>query len=138
MYPQADIPVVQLSLDYTKSPAEQYAIGQALRPLRQEGVLILGSGNLVHNLRLVRWQDTAFDWAQAFDALVKDHILAHNHAPLIDYPSLGDSARLAIPTNEHYLPLLYTLAVQEPGEKVGFFTEQVTMGSISMRGVQIG
>lgn len=138
MYPQADIPVVQLSLDYTKSPAEQYAIGQALRPLRQEGVLILGSGNLVHNLRLVRWQDTAFDWAQVFDALVKDHILAHNHAPLIDYPSLGDSARLAIPTNEHYLPLLYTLALQEPGEKVSFFNEQVTMGSISMRGVQIG
>ena len=138
IYPQADIPVVQLSLDYTKSPAEHYAIGKALRPLRQEGVLILGSGNLVHNLRLVRWQDAAFDWAQEFDALVKTHILAQNHAPLINYPSLGDSARLAIPTDEHYLPLLYTLALQEPGEKVSFFNEQVTLGSISMRGVQIG
>jgi 4,5-DOPA dioxygenase extradiol len=138
MFPQADIPVVQLSLDYTKTAAEHYALGQALRPLRQQGVLILGSGNLVHNLRLARWQEDALDWAIEFDNLVKEHILAQNHAPLIDYPSLGQSAHLSIPTDEHYLPLLYVLALQEPGEAISFFNEQVTMGSISMRGVQIG
>ena len=138
MFPQADIPVVQLSLDYTKSPAEHYALGQALRSLRHEGVLILGSGNLVHNLRIINWEGPAYDWAIEFDQMAKEYITAHNHDPLIDYPSLGKMARLAIPTNEHYLPLLYTLALQEPGEAVGFFNEEVSLGSISMRGVTLG
>lgn len=140
LFPQADIPVVQLSLDLAKSPAEHYALAKALRPLRQQGVLILGSGNLVHNLRLACWEEKAYDWALEFDALLAERIRAGDHAAPIDYPNLSAVAhsRAAIPTNEHYLPLLYILAQQEPGEKLAFFAEQVTMCSISMRGLRIG
>lgn len=138
MFPHADVPVVQLSLDQTKDPAWHYALGKELKALRKKGVLILGSGNLVHNLRAVAWQDTAFDWATEFDQKVKDLILSGDHGALIRYPQLGQAASLAIPTNEHYLPLLYVLALQEQGEQIGFFAEKVTMGSISMRSLRIG
>ncbi len=137
MFPQADIPVVQLSLDATKPPAFHYALGKALRPLRQRDVLILSSGNMVHNLRIMCWEEKAYDWALHFDALLEERILAGDHEALIDYPSLDPAARLAIPTNEHYLPLLYTLGLQEPGDEIHFFSSQVTMCSISMRGVQL-
>lgn len=137
MFPAADIPVVQLSLDYTQPPDFHYALGQALRELRQRGVLILGSGNIVHNLRLAVFRDDAYDWAVEFDKLLMRLIEAGDHAALVDYASLGNSARMAIPTNEHYLPLLYVLGVQGKGEAVRFFAEQITMGSISMRSLVI-
>jgi len=137
MFPGADIPVVQLSLDHTQEPAYHYALGQALRPLRRKGVLIVGSGNIVHNLRLAVFRDQAYDWAVEFDQTARDLILAGDHQALIHYESLGRSAQLSIPTNEHYLPLLYVLGAQEPGDQLRFFAESVTLGSISMRGVCI-
>ena len=137
MYPKADIPVVQLSLDYSQQPAYHYALGQELRALRRKGVLIVGSGNIVHNLRLMVWQEQAYDWAIEFDQTIKDLILSGNHQPIVHYEALGRAAQLSIPTNEHYLPLLYVLGAQEPGEQARFFAERVTMGSISMRGVWI-
>ena len=133
LFPHADVPVVQLSLDRGKPPAEHYETGRKLRPLRDEGVLMLGSGNVVHNLGAAVWKDAAFDWATEFDARVKEAILAGDHDALVDYGSLGSSARLAVPTEEHYLPMLYVLGAADPGEAVSFFTETVTLGSISMR-----
>jgi 4,5-DOPA dioxygenase extradiol len=138
MYPEADVPVVQLSLDTRPSPAEHFALARALRPLRDEGVLLLGSGNIVHNLRLMRWESTAFDWAEAFDARVAERIEQRDDDALIDWRTLGPGAALAVPTAEHYLPLLYALAQRGPGEKATFFAEGVTLGSISMRSVRIG
>ena len=138
MYPEADVPIVQLSLDTALSPAEHFALARALRPLRDEGVLLLGSGNIVHNLRLMRWENTAFDWAAAFDAKVAERIEQRDDAALIDWRALGPGAALAVPTAEHYLPLLYVLAQRGPGEKAAFFAEGVTLGSISMRSVRIG
>jgi 4,5-DOPA dioxygenase extradiol len=138
MYPEADIPVVQLSLDYRKSLPEHYALGKELKDLRQRGVLILGSGNMVHNLRVVRWEDAAYDWALEFDDLLKERILAGDHAAIQQPEQIGRMAALSIPTPEHYLPLLYTLAVQDPDEPVSFFADKVTLGAISMRGVRIG
>ncbi len=139
MYPEADIPVVQLSLDRTKPPRFHYDLAAELFPLRQEGVLVIGSGNLVHNLRLIDWgTDGPYPWAAEFDSLAAEFILAGEHNRLVDYPPLGEAARLSIPTNEHYLPLLYALALQQPGEKVAFFTEGVVYGTISMRSLRIG
>jgi 4,5-DOPA dioxygenase extradiol len=137
MFPQADVPVIQLSLDYTKSPAFHYQLGQALQPLRSQGLLIIGSGNMVHNLRMLEWGDGAFEWAQRFDHRLSELILNRDHPALIDYESLGEDAHLAIPTNEHYLPLLYTLALQGEEENIRFFADKVTLGSISMRGLVI-
>lgn len=138
MYPQADIPVVQLSLDATQPPAYHYALGRALRPLRERGVMILGSGNIVHNLRLMCWEDRAFDWAAEFDATAKQFIEAGDHQSLVEYGKLGRSAALSIPTNEHYLPLLYALGAAEDGEQVQFFADRVTFCAISMRSLRIG
>ena len=138
MYPQADIPVVQLSLDATQPPAYHYELGRALRPLRRRGVLILGSGNAVHNLRVMCWEDRAYDWATEFDATVQRLIAGGDHRALVDYGSLGRSAALSIPTDEHYLPLLYALGAQEQGEDVQFFAERVTNCAISMRSLRIG
>jgi 4,5-DOPA dioxygenase extradiol len=138
MFPQADIPVVQLSLDRTQAPEFHYALGNELAALRKRGVLVIGSGNIVHNLGMAVYEEGAYDWAVEFDQTVKQLILAGNHAPLIHYSELGRAARLSIPTNEHYLPLLYVLATQEQGEEVRWFNERVTMGSVSMRGLRIG
>jgi len=138
MFPEADIPVLQLSLDFDKPPGFHYALGQKLTYLRRHGVLIMGSGNMVHNLRTMVWEDTAFDWAEAFDAALTERIQAGDHQALISYEELGDGARLAIPTNEHYLPLLYVLALQEASDKISFFCEKVTLGSISMRSIWLG
>jgi 4,5-DOPA dioxygenase extradiol len=139
MYPEADIPVVQLSLDRTQHPRFHYDLAAELLPLRREGVLVVGSGNLVHNLRLLDWGATApSPWAAEFDRLATELILAGDHDRLVAYPALGEAARLAIPTNEHYLPLLYTLALQQPGEAAGFFAEGLVYGSISMRSLRIG
>lgn len=138
LYPLADVPVIQLSLDRNKDPLAHYELGKELKGLRDQGVLILGSGNIVHNLRTVAWEDTAYDWAVEFDDRVKQLILARDHESLIDYRRFGQAAKLAVPTNEHYLPLLYVLAVQERDEAATFQTERVTMGSISMRSLRIG
>lgn len=138
MYPRADIPVVQLSLDHSREPSYHYDLAKELRHLRKKGVLVLGSGNIVHSLRSVVWADEAYDWAMEFDRTIERFIVAGDHGSIVRYDRLGQAARLAIPTNEHFLPLLYVLALQEKNDPVEFFAARVTMGSLSMRSVKIG
>lgn len=141
VYPLADIPVVQLSIDETQPAAFHYEIGQRLAPLREEGVLIAGSGNLVHNLHAYAWGRhiaEPFDWAVNFEQQAREIILAGEHQPLVDYERLGNAARLSIPTPDHYLPLLYCIAARQAGEAVAFPVEGVDGGSISMLAVQVG
>jgi 4,5-DOPA dioxygenase extradiol len=138
MFPEADVPVVQLSLNQRTAPASHYELGRELRGLRKKGVLILGSGNIVHSLREMVWEDTAYDWALAFDAQMKKLILSCDHDSIIGYSKLGRSARLAVPTSEHFLPLLYVLGTQDESDAVSFFADKVTLGSMSMRSVRIG
>jgi 4,5-DOPA dioxygenase extradiol len=139
MYPAADIPTVQLSLDRTRHPRFHYDLGRELFALREEGVLIVGSGNIVHNLRLLQWDAVEpFPWAAEFDRVAAELIRAGEHDRLVAYPAMGEAARLSIPTSEHYLPLLYILALQQAGETVSFFAEGLPLGSISMRSVRIG
>jgi 4,5-DOPA dioxygenase extradiol len=138
MFPRADIPVIQLSLDRTKEPAFHYELGRELKALRNKGVLIVGSGNIVHNLRAVVWQESAFDWALEFDERLKQLILTGDHDSIIHYQKMGQAARLSVPTNEHYLPLLYVLALQDKADEISFFADKVTMGSVSMRSVRLG
>jgi len=138
MFPRGGIPVVQMSLDRTQGPAVHYALGRSLRKLRDQGILIVGSGNIVHNLGRIVWRDSAYEWAVEFDATVRGLILSGDHDAIVRYEALGPAARLAIPTNEHFLPLLYVLALQEPNDPVGFFADRVTLGAISMRSVRIG
>ncbi len=137
MYQQADVPVVQLSLDTSKPAAFHYGLAKALAPLRNEGVLIIGSGNIVHNLGQFSFHDPApFDWAINFDEEVKQRLLAGEHEELMAYETLGPNARLAVPTPEHYLPLLYVIALQEQGEAISFFNSTV-LSSISMTSMLI-
>jgi 4,5-DOPA dioxygenase extradiol len=141
IYPKADVPVVQLSIDLTKSAAFHYEIGKMLAPLREEGFLIIGSGNLVHNLRAYDWSrrlTEPFDWAVRFEERVRELLLAADDNPLINYRTLGNDAVLSIPTPDHYLPLLYVMACRKEGEKLGFPVKGVDGGSISMLSVQIG
>jgi 4,5-DOPA dioxygenase extradiol len=139
MYPQADVPVVQLSLDTRKPPAFHYALAKELAPLRGEGVLVLGSGNMVHNLRVVDYRlPGGYDWANRFNEQVKMRIRARDHEALANYRALGPDAVLAIPTPEHYLPLLYALALQGDGEDVAFFNDETVLGSVSMTSLTIG
>ncbi len=139
MFPQADIPVVQFSLDRSQNPLYHYQLGQQLKELREEGVLILSSGNIVHNLRAVIWQDGAkYDWAESFDTRVKNWILEDEHDPLINFEQHGQEAALSINSGEHYIPLLYTLGAKDEGEPVSFFADKVTYGSLSMRSVKVG
>ena len=138
MFPGADIPVVQLSLDRFQQPEFHYALGRELKSLRKRGILVIGSGNIVHNLRLAKWDDSAADWALNFDARSAELISAGDDESLVNYLSLGDEARLSIPTPEHYLPLLYTLGLREKDEPVTFFNEGVALNSISMRSVRFG
>lgn len=133
MFPNADIPVLQISLDFDQPPAFHYALGQALKYLRRDGVLVIGSGNMVHNLRTMVWEDTAFEWAREFDARLVERIQAGDHPALIDYQAIGEDPHLAIPTPEHYLPLLYVLAMQDPADRISFFCDRITLGSVSMR-----
>jgi 4,5-DOPA dioxygenase extradiol len=137
MYPSADVPVVQLSMDTRRPGPHHYALARQLAPLRDEGVLVLGSGNIVHNLRLFDFRDPApLDWALAADERLRGHIDAGRHAELADYPARPE-AHLAVPTPEHYLPLLYAIALQQEGETAEFFNVRVP-GSISMTSVLIG
>jgi 4,5-DOPA dioxygenase extradiol len=118
-FPKADVPVVELSLDRTQAPAYHYALAQKLAPLREEGVLILGSGNVIHNIEIARsdWKDAPAGWEARFDADVRRRLERGDHAALIAYDKLGTDAQLAIPTPDHYLPLLYVLGVQRTGEQ---------------------
>lgn len=141
VYPQADVPIVQLSIDETQPPAVHYEIGRRLASLRDEGVLIVGSGNLVHNLHAYAWGRhavEAFDWAVRFELQAREMLLAAEHRPLIGYDKLGKDAQLAIPTPDHYLPLLYVIATRQSNEAVSFPVEGVDGGSISMLAVQVG
>jgi 4,5-DOPA dioxygenase extradiol len=138
MYPQADIPVVQLSLNRELDAMGHYQLAKNLAPLRQEGVLMVGSGNIVHNLRMMVWQDTAFDWAVEFDAQVKQWILDEDHDAIIRYEKQGKPALLAVNSAEHYLPLIYVLGLRQPHEPAAFFADKLWGGSISMRCVRFG
>ena len=140
LYPAADIPVIQLSLDARLAPHRHYARAKRLASLREEGVLILGSGNIVHNLALARWEkDPApYDWAERFDTWVRQRIEAGEHAPLLEMEAFGEDGQRAVPTPEHYLPLLYVLGVKEDNDSVGFPVSGIDMGSISMTAVQMG
>lgn len=140
MYPDADIPVVQLSLNKTMTPHQHYALGKELSPLKEEGVLILGSGNIVHNLNHLSFNpdDTPHDWAIEFDERIKQLLLTGNHQGVLDYKSCGENARLSVPTPEHFLPLLYILALQERDERITFPIDGLVNKSISMRGVLVG
>jgi 4,5-DOPA dioxygenase extradiol len=140
-YPEADIPVVQLRIDETKPASFHYELGEKLGRLREEGVLIVGSGNLVHNLHAYAWgrhQPEPYDWAVRFESAARQLMLAGRHEPLVDYETLGEDALLAIPTPDHYLPLLYVLGTKRAGEPVSFPVEGVDGGSISMLAVQVG
>ena len=141
MFPKADIPVLQLSMDYSRPPAEHYALGQQLRSLRERGVLIVGSGNIVHNLRAMRSEATttqAYDWAQEFDGVVSQQIETGNLSALSNFQALGAMAQQAHPTHEHYLPLLYAAGAVQADESPRFVTEGYQGASISMRSVVWG
>jgi 4,5-DOPA dioxygenase extradiol len=138
MYPKADIPVFQLSIDYSQPPQYHYDLAKELTSLRKKGVLIIGSGNIVHNLGMLDWGGKAYDWAIEFDERIKNFIDQRNYAGVINYDKMGSIAKLAVPTNEHYIPLLYTLALQEKDETISYFNEKCEMGSMSMRSVRIG
>lgn len=143
IYPKADIPVVQLSLDYRKSPKQHYELAQELAALRRKGVMIVGSGNIVHNLRQVSWdrpddEEYGHDWAIEANELVKKYVREHNHEKLINYQALGKAVQMAAPTPDHYLPLLYALALQEGDEQVEFFNDKAVMGSLTMTSLKIG
>jgi 4,5-DOPA dioxygenase extradiol len=141
VYPQADVPVVQLSIDETQPAEFHYELAKRLAPLRDEGVLVIGSGNLVHNLHTYAWGQhvvAPFEWAVRFEARARELMLAGEHRPLIAYETLGRDALLSIPTPDHYLPLLYVLALYRAGEPVSFPVAGVDGGSISMLSVQIG
>jgi len=137
MYPEADVPVVQLSMDTGRPGRHHYELARQLAPLRDEGVLVMASGNIVHNLRQFDFRDpTPLAWASRCDAEIRAHVVAGRHDALMVYPT-HDEGRLAVPTPEHYLPLLYAIALQQPGERVEFLNAKV-QGSISMTSVLIG
>ncbi len=141
VYPNAEIPIVQLSIDETKPAAFHFEIGRKLAPLRSEGVLIVGSGNLVHNLHAYAWgahKPDPYDWAVRFENDSKDLLLAGDNKPLIDYEQLGPDAMLSIPTPDHYLPLLYVMGARQKDDAVTFPASGVDGGSISMLSVEIG
>jgi 4,5-DOPA dioxygenase extradiol len=138
MYPEADLPVVQLSLDTTRTGRFHYALAQELRPLRDEGVLILASGNIVHNLPMFSFHNPdPLDWAVHCDEVIVKRIVERDHQALMSYETLGPNAKLAVPTPEHYYPLLYALALQDEGERPSFFNSTVVR-SISMTSVLFG
>jgi 4,5-DOPA dioxygenase extradiol len=143
MYPDANIPVLQLSIDHTKGPQFHYDLAKELYALRKKGVLIIGSGNMVHNLRMVAWDrlndpEYGYDWAVSINSKFKDLIRDGNHQPLINYSELGKDALMAIPTPEHYLPLMYTLGLKTPQDEVSFFNDKAVGGSLTMTSVKIG
>ncbi|WP_324214637.1 4,5-DOPA dioxygenase extradiol [Flavobacterium sp.] len=143
MYPNADIPVLQLSIDYNKPASYHYNLAKELLQLRRKGVLIIGSGNMVHNLRMVAWDklnvdNYGFDWTQEMNSIFKEKISKGDHQALIEYEKLNKAAVMAIPTPDHYYPMLYALALQTPNDAVEFFNDKAVGGSLTMTSVKIG
>lgn len=142
LYPNADVPVMEMSLDY-KMPAQyHYELAKQLAPLRKKGVLIIGSGNMVHNLGLVAWDkfnidNYSFDWAMEASDKMKRHILSGDHKPLIEYTSQGRAFDLAIPSPDHYLPMLYAMALKNENDKVELFNDKAIAGSLTMTSIKI-
>ena len=143
MYPEAKIPVLQLSIDYTKGPQFHYDLAKELYSLRKKGVLIIGSGNMIHNLGMVAWDKIkgpayGYDWALQLNEKFKQLILSSDYNPLINYDSLGNEGKLAIPTPEHYLPLLYTLGLKGATDNTTIFNDRAVAGSLTMTSVKLG
>lgn len=143
MYPEAEIPVLQLSIDNNREPQSHYDLAKELYELRRKGILIIGSGNMVHNLRMLAWEKIkepgfGYDWALQLNETFKNLIFERDHKALINYSKLGKEARLAIPTPEHYLPLLYSLALRGSNDQVSFFNDKAVAGSLTMTSVKIG
>lgn len=140
LFPKADVPVFQLSIDFTKPPQYHYELAAALKKMREKGVLVVGSGNIVHNLGRLDWQNInakPFDWAIEFDELVKGKLTTNDFKALVNYNQFGKLAQLSIPSNDHYLPMLYTLGLADKNEQVKYLYEGIQYGSISMRCFQI-
>lgn len=143
MYPEADIPVLQLSIDYNKPAEYHYNLAKQIASLRKKGVLIIGSGNMVHNLRMLDWDrmrepNFGFDWAIEMNDLFKEKIQQGNHKDLINYKTLNKAATLAIPTPDHYYPLLYSLALQNNKDEISFFNDKLVGGSLNMTSLKLG
>ena len=142
LYPDADVPVIELSLDYQRPPQYHYELAKELGPLRKKGILIIGSGNMVHNLRMVDWKtsnetDYVYHWALEAGGKMKKYILSGDYRQLINYESQGKEFDLAVPSPEHYLPLLYALALKEENERVSLFNDKAVGGSLTMTSVKI-
>ncbi|UTN03607.1 4,5-DOPA-extradiol-dioxygenase [Flavobacterium bizetiae] len=142
LYPEANVPVIQLSIDYTKSGQYHFELAQKLQSLRHKGVLIIGSGNIVHNLRLVDFRNFdkdnyGYDWAIEARETINNYLLDENFQPLIDFEKMNKAIQLAIPTPDHYLPLLYTLGLKEKSEELSLFNDKLLAGSLSMTSVKI-
>lgn len=142
LYPNADVPIIQMSIDYTQGPQYHYELAKELASLRNKGVLIIGSGNLVHNLGMVAWDKLntdayGYDWAIEANTKMKEYILANNHKELINYRAQGKAWDLAIPSPDHYLPLIYTLALKDEKDKISFFNDKPVAGSLTMTSVKI-
>ena len=137
MYPKADVPVFQMSIDYLKPPEYHFNLGKELTSLRSKGIMIIASGNVVHNLGMIRWDEDSkpYDWAVEFDEFVKKSIEQNDVKQLINYTDLGRLATLAHPTNDHYLPLMYAIALRDKTDKLQFFNDSLDLGSMSMRSV---
>ncbi|KAF0151973.1 MAG: hypothetical protein FD143_1442 [Ignavibacteria bacterium] len=142
LYPNADIPVIQMSIDYSQSPQYHYELAQQIKSLREKGVLVIGSGNIVHNLGKVEWrrlnETFGYDWAIEANEKMKNFILDGNHKELINFRSQGKAFDLAIPTAEHYLPLLYSLALQDSKEEIELFNDKAVAGALAMTSLKIG
>jgi 4,5-DOPA dioxygenase extradiol len=143
LYPEADVPVIQLSMDYYQTPQYHYDLAKELSSLRKKGVLIIGSGNMVHNLSLVDWEKIdepgfGYDWAIEANEKIKKFILLNDHKALIDYKSQGKAFNMAVPTPDHFLPLLYCLALKEENEIVSIFNDKTVAGSLTMTSIRIG
>lgn len=143
IYPEADIPVIEFSLDYTQGPQYHYELAKEISVLRNKGVLIIGSGNMVHNLRMIAWDkmnepEYGFDWAIQANDKFKQLIQSGNHKELINYTALGREVQLAVPTPDHYLPLLYVLALKVEEDAISFFNDKPVMGSLTMTSLRIG
>lgn len=143
LYPNADIPIIQISIDYSKPPIYHFELAQQLQKLRNKGVLIIGSGNIVHNLRMVDWvnfdkDDYGYDWAIEARARINTLLMEGEYAPLLKYQEQGMAFKLAIPSTDHYLPLIYTLGLQQKKEQLHLFNDKLLAGSLSMTSVKIG
>jgi 4,5-DOPA dioxygenase extradiol len=143
MYPAADVPVIEMSLNWHLAPGDHYALAREISLLREKGVLIIGSGNMVHNLRMIAWDhaeepEYGFDWALTANSIFKDLITKGDHDKLINYTGLGSEVKMAVPTPDHYLPLLYVLALKNDKDQVSFFNDKAVMGSLTMTSVKIG